>query len=84
MVCHGCHDAPCQLKPGSIKGIDRGANKQKVYDFIRLKAATPTRLFIDTSDTADWRLKDFYPVLNERTDSKKANLNNSILAKLIY
>lgn len=83
VVCHGCYDAPCQLKLGSIEGIDRGATKQKVYDFARLKAAAPTRLFIDALDTADWRQKKFYPVLNERRDSPEAHLDNSILAKLI-
>ncbi|MGJ0485278.1 MAG: fatty acid cis/trans isomerase [Methylomicrobium sp.] len=83
VVCHGCYDAPCQLKLGSIEGIDRGATKQKVYDFARLKAANPTRLFIDAPDTEGWRQKAFYPVLNERRNSTDANLNNSILAKLI-
>jgi hypothetical protein len=83
VVCHGCYDAPCQLKLGSIDGIDRGASKQVVYDFARLKAADPTRLFVDATDTAAWRKKGFHPVLNERNDSKEANLDNSVLAKLI-
>ena len=81
--CHGCYDAPCQLKLGSIEGLDRGATKQLVYDSTRLEAADPTRLFIDATDTDGWRKKDFYPVLNERIDTKKANLDNSVLAKLI-
>ncbi|MEI7995132.1 MAG: fatty acid cis/trans isomerase, partial [Methylococcaceae bacterium] len=83
VVCHGCYDAPCQLKLGSIEGLDRGATKQLVYDSTRLKAADPTRLFIDATDTEGWRKKDFYPVLNERIDNKVANLDNSVLAKLI-
>ncbi|MGR9072792.1 MAG: fatty acid cis/trans isomerase [Gammaproteobacteria bacterium] len=83
VVCHGCYDAPCQLKLGSIDGIDRGATKQVVYDSLRLKAADPTRLFIDATDTGSWRKKDFYPVLNERMESSVANLDNSLLAKLI-
>jgi hypothetical protein len=83
VVCHGCYDAPCQLKLGSIEGIDRGATKQKVYDFARFEAAPPTRLFIDAPDTAGWRQKDFYPVLNERIDSPTANLDNSVLAALL-
>lgn len=81
--CHGCYDAPCQLKLGSIEGLDRGATKQLVYNSVRLKAADPTRLFIDATDTEGWRKIDFYPVLNERIDTKVANLDNSILAKLI-
>jgi len=83
VACHGCYDAPCQLKLGSIDGIDRGATKRLVYDFARLKPVDPTRLFIDEADTEGWRQKDFYPVLNERSDTKTANLDNSVLAKLI-
>ena len=83
VVCHGCYDAPCQLKLGSIEGIDRGATKQLVYDSSRLKAADPTRLFIDATDTEGWRKKGFFPVMNERIDTPAANLDNSVLAKLI-
>ena len=81
--CHGCYDAPCQLKLGSIEGLDRGATKQVVYNSTRFRTADPTRLFIDATDTEGWRKKDFYPVLNERIDTKVANLDNSVLAKLI-
>jgi hypothetical protein len=83
VACHGCYDAPCQLKLGSIDGIDRGATKQLVYDSARLHPAKPTRLFIDADTTTEWRTKDFYPILNERTDSSTANLDNSVLAKLL-
>ncbi|NOT10465.1 MAG: fatty acid cis/trans isomerase [Methylococcaceae bacterium] len=83
VVCHGCYDAPCQLKLGSIEGMDRGATKKMIYDSARLKAAEPSRLFIDATDTGGWRQKGFYPVLNERRDSKDANLDNSVLSKLI-
>jgi len=30
VVCHGCYDAPCQLKLSSIEGLQRGASKEKV------------------------------------------------------
>lgn len=83
VVCHGCYDAPCQLKLGSMDGIDRGASKQVVYDATRFKAANPTRLFVDETNTADWRKRAFYPVLNERQDSAVANLDNSLLAKML-
>ena len=36
VVCHGCYDAPCQLKLSSPEGIDRGLSKQRVYDGTRL------------------------------------------------
>jgi hypothetical protein len=83
VACHGCYDAPCQLKLGSIEGIDRGATKQVVYASPRFSDADPTRLFVDATTTAAWRNKEFYPVLNERMDSKTANLDNSVLAKLL-
>ena len=76
-------DAPCQLKLNSTAGLDRGATKQTVYDGARLTAAEPTRLFTDATDTEAWRMKKFYPVLNERMDSTQASLDNSILAKLL-
>jgi hypothetical protein len=31
MVCHGCYDAPCQLKLDAWQGLQRGASKDKVY-----------------------------------------------------
>ena len=32
VVCHGCYDAPCQLKMESYSGLRRGSNKIRVYD----------------------------------------------------
>ena len=63
MVCHGCYDAPCQLKLDAFQGLQRGASKEKVYDGTRLLPANLTRLFEDASTTAEWRDKGFYPVL---------------------
>ena len=82
-VCHGCFDAPCQLQMGSVEGITRGANKAKVYDAVRLFAAEPTRLFVDAQSNAAWRLKGFYPVLNERDASAETNLEASVMAKML-
>ncbi len=83
IVCHGCYDAPCQLKLTSFEGLDRGASKETVYDGNRSKAAAPTRLFIDAVNTEGWRKKEFYAVLNERMNTDAANLENSVLAKLL-
>lgn len=83
VVCHSCYDAPCQLKLGSMEGIDRGATKQLVYDFVRFKPADSTRLFIDANNTAGWRNKAFFPVLNERADTAAANLDNSLFAQIL-
>ncbi len=83
VACHGCYDAPCQLKLSSFEGMDRGGSKEKVYDAKLLESRDPTRLFIDVSNTAEWRQKDFHPVINERADSKEAALENSVLAKLL-
>ncbi len=67
MVCHGCYDAPCQLKLDAWAGVQRGASKDMVYDGARLTAASPTRLFVDAQTVEQWRTKGFYPVLNEQT-----------------
>ena len=83
VVCHGCYDAPCQLKLSSPEGIHRGANKKKVYDASRFSADEPTRLFIDAMTTEEWRQKDFATVLNEGDSSPVKNLENSVLYKML-
>ncbi|MGA7120403.1 MAG: fatty acid cis/trans isomerase [Polyangiaceae bacterium] len=65
VVCHGCYDAPCQLKLGTFEGIDRGATAAKVYDAGRLFPAEPTRLGVDAHDALGWRKKGFHPILPE-------------------
>ena len=82
-VCHGCFDAPCQLQMGSVEGMTRGANKTKVYDAVRLFAAAPSRLFVDAQSNAEWRLRGFHPVLNEREDKPEANLDASVMAQML-
>jgi hypothetical protein len=64
MVCHGCYDAPCQLKLDAWAGLQRGASKDKVYDGTRLLTANLTRLFVDAQTPEEWREKGFYPVLD--------------------
>lgn len=79
VVCHGCYDAPCQLKLSSPEGIDRGLSKERVYDGTRLLASEPSRLLYDATNTSQWREKDFSPVLNERAQTEQANLAGSVL-----
>lgn len=79
VVCHACYDAPCQLDLGSPEGIDRGGTTAKVYDGTRLLQTDPTRLFEDAQTTAEWRKKDFHPVLNERKQTPRANREASLL-----
>lgn len=79
VVCHGCYDAPCQLKMTSPEGIDRGISDALVYDGTRLLASDPTRLFVDAQTTQQWREKGFSPVLNEREQSAHANLVGSVM-----
>lgn len=83
VVCHGCYDAPCQLKLSSPDGIDRGASKDVVYDGTRILASEPTRLGIDANSTFEWRQKGFHAVLNERTQLPATNLQASLLYKFI-
>lgn len=83
VVCHGCYDAPCQLKFSAWGGIARGASKKKVYDGGRLVEAAPTRLFIDAQKASEWRTRDFHPVLNERTQSSATNRSASVLFRIL-
>jgi hypothetical protein len=83
VVCHGCYDAPCQLKLDSFAGIDRGASQHRVYDGSRLLAENLTRLFVDAQSTGEWRGKGFYPVLNENTQDPAVNLAGSSLYRML-
>lgn len=83
IVCHACYDAPCQLKMTSPHGFERGAHKEKIYDGGRLLAATPNRLYLDASSLAEWRARGFFPVLNERQQTAKANLQASLTARML-
>jgi hypothetical protein len=83
IVCHGCYDAPCQLDLSTTEGIERGANKDLVYNPGRLLAIEPTRLFVDAHSPTEWREKQFYPILNERVQTKEANLEGGLVAKML-
>lgn len=83
VVCHGCYDAPCQLKMGSIEGMVRGASRERVYDLARLTTAEPSRLFEDAKNVFEWRQKGFFPILNERDESPEANREASLMYKVL-
>ncbi len=83
-VCHGCYDAPCQLKLSSYEGLLRGANKIQVYGDSRMLGSEPTRLFIDAKTTQQWREKKFYPVINEtQSNDPEQNLKDSTLYQML-
>lgn len=83
VVCHACYDAPCQLKLSAFEGVDRGASKRIVYDGARLTTAELTRLFEDARTSAEWRGKGFHPVLNEREQTRQANLDAGVMARIL-
>jgi len=83
IACHGCYDAPCQLKLTSPQGLLRGATGKPVYDSARLSDMAPTRLFVDAGTTAEWRDKGFFPVLNEQGGQLENNLEASLLYNMI-
>ena len=83
VVCHGCYDAPCQLKLGSIEGIERGASPEVVYQSSRLKMAQPTRLFEDAQTVSEWRELGFHSVLNEHMDTPAANREASVMHRIL-
>lgn len=82
-VCHGCYDAPCQLKLTAIEGLERGANKTRVYHPSRLRAAKLTRLFEDGDSVSDWRNLGFFPVLNEYEQSMEANMQVGVMYRML-
>jgi hypothetical protein len=81
VVCHGCYDAPCQLKLTAWEGIARGASADRVYEGTRLRAAPPSRLFEDAFKASAWRGKGFHPVLCERAGVD--NISGSVLAQML-
>ncbi len=83
VVCHGCYDAPCQLKLSSYEGLERGANPKKVYDGARIFPEEPTRLFVDAKSTDEWRGKGFHAVLNEQAGTPEQYLQDSVLYKIL-
>jgi len=83
VVCHGCYDAPCQLKMSSVEGMVRGASPDRVYQSSRLHAAPPSRLFVDAQAVTEWRDKGFHPILNEYTDSPTANREASVMYRML-
>lgn len=84
-VCHGCYDAPCQLKLDSPEGVMRGATKAKVYESTRLTDAPLTRLFLDALTPEQWRQKDFFAVVYEGDppEDALARLDGSLLYKML-
>jgi len=88
VVCHGCYDAPCQLKMENPIGIERGANKALVYNGERLLTANNTQSISSTTElTPDlmnqFRHEGFFPVLNERQQSKQANTQASVFYQML-
>jgi len=83
VVCHGCYDAPCQLRLTAWEAVARGANAEPVYDGGRLRAVPPTRLFEDARSASEWRAQGFFPVLNERRQTTDANLAAGVMARTL-
>ncbi|SDX66203.1 Fatty acid cis/trans isomerase (CTI) [Albimonas donghaensis] len=80
VVCHGCYDAPCQLKLASAEGLVRGASSEDVYDTERLRDAPPTRLGVDATDEAGWRALGFHSVLARAEAGDPAS---SLMARML-
>jgi len=83
VVCHGCYDAPCQLKLSSPAGVERGANIESVYNGARFKTMSPTRLYSDAKSTKEWRQKGFHSIINEGEDTPETNLEQSVMYQML-
>ncbi|NOX08713.1 MAG: fatty acid cis/trans isomerase [Gammaproteobacteria bacterium] len=83
IVCHGCYDAPCQLKLSSSEGLRRGASEERIYNPERINSIPATRLFIDAKNSAEWRSLGFSSILNEGSQNAEDNLKNSVMYHLL-
>lgn len=88
VVCHGCFDAPCQLKMESSAGLVRGANKEKVYNGERLLTASivqslSTSGAMNKEKIESLRQEGFFPILNERQQSPTANTNAGVMYQML-
>src|ERR1700754_2684529 len=83
LVCHGCYDAPCQLKLDSYQGVARGSSKEEIYSTARFSPATPSRLFEDAQTTAGWRVRGFSPVMPDQPDASEADRRAGVLARIL-
>lgn len=81
VVCHACYDAPCQLNLQTYPGLQRGASKETVYNGSRLLAAAPSRLGVDAHSVAEWRERDFFPVLTEQSGTERTD--TSVMLELL-
>jgi hypothetical protein len=83
LVCHGCYDAPCQLKLDSYQGLSRGGTKAQIYSTARLAPAPPSRLFEDAQTTAGWRVRGFSPVMPDQPDASEGDRRAAVLARIL-
>ncbi|KGJ97660.1 fatty acid cis/trans isomerase [Colwellia psychrerythraea] len=88
VVCHGCYDAPCQLKMESRAGIERGANKAIVYSGERLLTAKISDSLsklteLNSQSLAPLRQQGFFPVLNERQQTEQVNTQASLIYQML-
>jgi hypothetical protein len=83
LVCHGCYDAPCQLKLDSYQGLARGATKAQIYSTARFSPAAPSRLFEDAQTTAGWRVLGFSPVVPDQPDASEGDRRAGVLARIL-
>ena len=88
VVCHGCFDAPCQLKMENLAGLERGANKETVYNGERLLTAKENHSLSTTTahnkaELESFRQSGFFPVLNEREQTPIANANAGLMYQML-
>lgn len=88
VVCHGCFDAPCQLKMENLAGLERGANKETVYNGERLLTAKEnhslsTLTAHNKTELQSFRQSGFFPVLNEREQTPIANTNAGLMYQML-
>ena len=82
VVCHACYNSPCQLNQQTWEGVERGANKNPIYDSTRLVAVEPTRMFQDATSTKQWREQfKFFPVISHSGSPADSILHHFIVQR---
>jgi hypothetical protein len=84
VVCHGCTDAPCQLKLSSYEGITRGPARSGSIMAPACRAYLRPACLSMHKTTAEWRSKGFHPVLAENADTLEGRLEESVLYQLLH
>jgi len=83
VACHGCYEGPCQFNAQTYEGVRRGFSPIPLYSGKRVPKTSPTRM-VDGKTLADWRNKEFYPVVAADDEELPENQKTFFASGLMY